>query len=494
MTMLRVLAAASLPRNAVLGFLALALFPRAARSQPVADHPRVREAIAVLGRWLDAERAFKRIPGLSAAIVSDQEVIWQAGFGFADLARQTPATATTLYSICSISKLFTSIAAMQLRDAGKLRLDDPVAKHLPWFSLKNRNPADGEVTIEGLMTHASGLPREAAYPYWSAPSFEFPSRDQIKGALAGQEMLYRPERFFQYSNLGMTLLGEIVIAATGKTFDQAVRGQLLDPLGMRDTHTDMPAHERGRRLATGYGSWGRSGDRAALPFYQAQGIAPAAGFASTALDLARFASWQFRLLAKGGTELLSANTLREMQRVHFVDPDWETRWGLGFVVWRQENETLVGHDGACPGYRTALAMNPTHRLAAIVMTNAIDADASSLGERAHALMLPAIKAARSDSGPAKPPEPGLEPYFGGYQSSFGGEMHVVRWEGGLGTIWLPSDNPAKAVTKYRKIGEHAFRRIRGDGELAEELRFDVGSDGRAIRARSNYNVMPRIDP
>jgi CubicO group peptidase (beta-lactamase class C family) len=481
------------PRSAVL-FLATTASVSAApaRAQSVANHPRVVEATTVVEKWLDAERAYDRIPGVSAAVVLDQEVIWQGGFGYADLQRRTPATPTTLYSICSISKLFTSVALMQLRDQGKVRLDDPVGKHLPWFTIKNPAPEAGPVTIEGILTHASGLPREAAYPYWSAPSFEFPTRDQIITAVSGQEMLYRPETFFQYSNLGLTLAGEVVAAASGRPYAEYVRANILEPLAMKDTHPDMPVEERGRRLATGYGAWEREGDRRVLPFYQTKGIAAAAGYASTALDLAKFASWQFRVLARTETEILDANTLREMHRVHFIDPDWETTWGLGFAVSRSDGKTFVGHGGSCPGYRTELLLKTDERIATIAMTNAIDANASALARRTYELVAPALKAAKDDSGKTKPADPALEPYLGGYAASFGGEMHVIRWEGGLATLYLPTDNPARSITKYRKTGDHTFKRIRRDGELGEALTFEIGPDGRAARVRVNYNVMPRI--
>jgi CubicO group peptidase (beta-lactamase class C family) len=472
--------------------LAALVVARPADSQSIASHPRVKEATAVLEKWLDAARAYQRIPGVSAAVVLDQEVLWQGGFGVADLERRSPATPTTLYSICSISKLFTSIALMQQRDQGRVRLDDPVAKHLAWFKIKNPAPEAGEVTVEGILTHASGLPREAAYPYWSAPSFEFPTRDQIIGAVGSEEMLYRPETYFQYSNLGLTLAGEIVAAASGRAYADYVRASLLDPLGLRDTYPDMPVNERGRRLATGYSALGREGVRRSLPFYEAKGIAPAAGYASTALDLARFASWQLRLLSKGGKEVLEANTLREMHRVHFVDPDWETTWGLGFEVWRNDGKTFVGHGGSCPGYRTQLLLKPDEKIATITMTNAIDADAAALAQQAYAIVAPAIKAATSDSGKAKPADPALEPYLGTYASSFGGEMEIVRWEGGLASLFLPSENPLRALAKYRKVGEHTFKRVRRDGELAEAITFDIGPDGRATRVRSNYNIMPRV--
>jgi CubicO group peptidase (beta-lactamase class C family) len=475
--------------------LILALIPcgRAGAQSPIAEHPRVKEATALLEKWIDAERAYKRIPGLSGAVVSDQEVIWKGGTGYANLERRAPALSNTLFSICSISKLFTSIALLQVRDKGLVKLDDPVAKHLPWFKIKRTDPAAGEITVEGILTHASGLPREAAYPYWSAPSFAFPTRDQIMATVDKEETLYPPERFFQYSNLGLTLAGEIVAAASGQPYGEYVQRNVLDPLGLKDTHPEMPAEERGRRLATGYGHWEREGERRTLPFFSAQGINPAAGYASTAEDLARFASWQLRLLASGGTEVLSANTLREMQRVHFVDPSWETTWGLGFSIWRDDDKTFVGHGGSCPGYQTQLAIQPDEKIAVVAMSNAIDVNAAGLARGEYAIMAPAIKAARADSNRSiKPMDPSLARYLGTYANAWRGETEVIAWEGGLAAASLPSDNPVRGLTKLKLVRDNVFRRVRPDGGLAEEWTFDLGEDGTAIRYTSNYNISPRI--
>jgi len=320
-------------------FAAFCLFSNA---QPIANDPRVAAALELARTWVEAQRAYERIPGVSAAIVHDQEVLWAGGFGLADVAAARPAGPDTIYSICSISKLFTSIAVMRERDAGKLRLEDPVGKHLSWFRLK-RAEGEGDVTIEGLLTHASGLPRESDYPYWSAPDFHFPTREQIIERIGSQPALYSPETNFQYSNLGLTLAGEVVAATSGRPYDRYVGSNILQPLGLSSTTPEMPESELGKRLATGYSALDREGHREPTPFFLARGIAPAAGYASTAGDLARFASWQFRLLQKGGTEILKATTLREMHRIHWVEPDLETLWGLGFTVWKSGDKVFVGH-------------------------------------------------------------------------------------------------------------------------------------------------------
>ena len=200
-----------------------------------------------------------------------------------------------MYSICSISKLFTTVSAMQLREEGKFRLDDPVSALLPWFELDNSFADAPTVTVEGLMTHSAGLPRESDYPYWTAP-FDFPSHDQIVSQIANQETLYPAWQYFQYSNLGVTLVGEIVATLSGQSYDDYVREHVLEPLQMFSTTPEIGEVQGTDKLATGYGFTRRGGGREKVEPFEGRGIAPAMGFASTVEDLAKFASWQFRLL------------------------------------------------------------------------------------------------------------------------------------------------------------------------------------------------------
>src|SRR4026208_1420816 len=115
-------------------------------SRPLARRPEVAAAIAVLDARVASTATSREQPGLSLGIVYDQDLIWAKGYGFADLARKVPATPSTVYRIASISKLFTTTAILQLRDAGKLQLDDPVAKYLPWFRIKNAHPDGPTIT------------------------------------------------------------------------------------------------------------------------------------------------------------------------------------------------------------------------------------------------------------------------------------------------------------------------------------------------------------
>ncbi len=462
----------------------------------IRNDPRVISALELLEVWIDAHLAYEHIPGISVAIVHDQDLLWSRGFGYADLERKVAISPQTIFSICSVSKLFTSIAVMQLRDAGKLNLDDPIEKHLPWFNIQQTYTDVPPATVRGLLTHTSGLPRESAFPYWTDPNFPFPTREAMRERVGSQHTLYPTDRYYQYSNLGMALLGEIVAAASGMSYDSYVRQRILEPLGMSDTTTDIPLELAGGQLATGYSPLNRSGQRHEMALFQARAIAPAAGYASTVEDLARFASWQFSLLdsaldsnAKSipGASILRPSTLREMHRVHRVDPELfaseGSHRGLGFGIYPEDEKqkaetTFVGHGGACPGFRTSLRLQPGTKFAAIAMINAEGSRTSPgiVTRAAHKIVGKAIAEALESPEKASAADPVLRRYTGLYSTVAWGEEAVVIWGDQLATLSLPTRDPMAGLTKLKKTGEHRFRRVRDDGELGEEYVFELEND------------------
>ncbi len=477
-------------RTAVLCLIALITLTPFLQAQDLRDNPRVASAIHLLELWVDAQLAYERIPGISMGVVYDQELIWSRGFGCADLESKHPATPQTIYSICSISKLFTSLGILQLRDRGLLHLDDPVGKHLPWFNIQQQYEDSPPITIGGLLTHSSGLPRESDFPYWTEAAF--PSREEMIEQLPKQETLYPAKTYFQYSNLGLSLAGEIVAQVSGKPYDEFIKKTILEPLGLNDTSPEIPIEKKGGQLATGYGSFKRDGSRPTMPFYHVRGIAPAAGYASTVEDLAKFASWQFRLLENGGREILSSNTLREMHRVHWLDPDWKTTWGLGFSVWRHDDKTFVGHGGSCPGYRTHLSLRPQEKFAAIFMTNAQGVSTRMYTEQAYDILAPVIAEVMASPEEVQKSDAKLLQYTGQYERPLGGETVVLIWKGELAMLSLPTQNPLDSLTKLKHVRDQIFRRIRDDEELGEEIVFEVGDDGRVIRLWRNSNYVIKV--
>jgi CubicO group peptidase (beta-lactamase class C family) len=486
-------------RASVIAVLMLACFGGGASADEeeaptLAADPRVSDVLDVWTTWVEYQAGISRVPGVSLAVVHDQEVLRTVGIGFADPQSGIEAKPDTIYSICSNSKVFTAIGALKLRDQGKLRLDDTLVSHLDWLTLEDAHPEDEPITIRRVLTHSAGLPRESDYPYWSDPDFDFPTREQIIAKVGEQRTLYPSGRYFQYSNLGLTLIGEVVAEVSGMSYDGFIRSQILEPLEMVDTFTDIPAEHYGRRMAVGFSSRNHRGERQRLPLFATEGIAPAAGFASTAEDLARFLSWQFRLVGENPqTEILSPATLREMQRVHWVDPDWKTTWGLGFAVYRVEDYTVVGHGGGCPGYYSSVAAVPRDRLGFVVLTNAIGAEVGFWAQQGIQLIGPALKEAIDDPDGAPERDPELDRYVGLYRSAWGDDA-VVRWADGLAVLPLRTRDPQEALTRLKLTGEHTFRRIRQDDEsLGQEYVFEVDENGRATSFKTHSNWSIRRD-
>ena len=475
------------PYPIFLSFFLIYLIPLSF-SQENSEEPDLSEAFRLIDTWLEAQYQYDQLPGISVAIVKDQEILFSKGYGWADTDNKVPAEAATLFSICSISKLFTSVAIMQLRDAGKLSLEDSIQNLLPWFELKQSHEGSGPITVRSLLTHSAGLPRESAHPYWTGPDFPFPAKEAVREGLKSQETLYPASTYFQYSNLGLSLLGEIVEGVSGLPYDTYVKDNILTPLQLTDTYTELPASLWGEKLATGYSARKRDGSREKQKRFEAAGITAAAGFSSSVEDLGKFASWQFRLLKDGGKEILRASTLREMQRVHWMNPDWTTSWGLGFSVYEVEGKTIVGHGGACPGYRSTLMIDPTDRYAFIVMINASGENPSTYARGMRSIIQKALSGSGDSSEGVD-----LEAYSGTYNMQpWWGEEAILPWKGELISIGLPAENPAEAFTRIQHQEGHTFRRVRKDGSLGETWEFQVDESGKVSGYTQHSNWSKKL--
>ena len=183
------------------------------------------------------------------SVVRGNKIDWNIALGFSD--SESPLTPTSLFSICSISKLFTSIAIMQLVEQGKIKLNDPISRHLPYFSLEQQYSKSLPITIANILSHSSGLPRESNHSYWSPPDFKFPSKQEVIEGLSEQKTLYPAETYFQYSNLGLTLLGYLIEEVSKQSYSDYIQDHILDPLEMHNTKTFMDKSQYGKELVFG---------------------------------------------------------------------------------------------------------------------------------------------------------------------------------------------------------------------------------------------------
>ncbi|MBN1415876.1 MAG: beta-lactamase family protein [Bacteroidales bacterium] len=438
---------------------------------------RFSEPLRVIDAWIEAQKDYGSIPGISAGIVSDQDLIWKHASGYSDLELKIRTSDSTIYSICSISKLFTSIAILQLRDKGKLDLDDPLSEHLSWFNLQQTYPEGSPITIRSLLTHSSGIPRDSDCPYWANPEFPFPSKEELIEKLAGQKTLYPASTIYQYSNLGMSLLGFLIEEISGLTYEDYVNKNILSPLDLKNTRPLMPESFRKGKLATGYSVESRDGKRSELDFFQTKGLVAAAGYSSTVGDLAKFISWQFSIRENPHDPVLNGNTLREMQRLHWIDPDWKNARGLGFGIYKTGATTMIGHYGSCPGYLSQLKMIPDKKLGFIVLINCQGEDSYSIVEAMYNI-LQAYETAK-DVPNEKVPEP--ETYCGIYQDFWDGEYIIVPWKGKLALYSLRYMYPDKPVTLMKYIENDMFKEIKDDGSLGADIRFERNDKGEIYR-------------
>ncbi len=448
----------------------------------------LKDAYRLLETWLDAQKDYEKLPGIAVGIVKDQDLLWGAGFGYTDLGNKQPSQTNTIYSICSISKLFTSISIMQLRDAGKLSLEDKISDILPWFTIQQKYEDSGPITVRSLLTHSAGLPRQSNYPYWTGPDFNFPSIEEIKAQMNDLETLYPASTFFQYSNFGMSILGAVVAELSGMSFEDYVNKNILEVLDLNDTRPSMPKELLKGQLATGYGALDRVGGRKELDLFYTKGVTAAAGFTSTVEDLAKFASWQFRLLENGGEEILKSSTLKEMQRVHWMEPNWKLAWGLGFTVRQNNGQTVVGHGGSCPGFRTQLSLTPKKKMAYIVMVNAGGVNTGRFIEGMSSVISKALDADYQEI----PDGMNLEDYAGTYNAQpWSSETVILPWYGDLAVLRLPSSNPSSFML-LKHIEGDTFQRKRSDGELGEKVVFERDANGKVTKMWQHQNYSAKL--
>ncbi len=461
--------------------IALALLlasPAVAQAPPpaaaLAENPDVQAATRLFSAWMNGQIAYRGLPGVAVGVVHDQQLVWAQGFGYADLASKRPMTAETRFRIASNSKLFAAIAILQLREAGKLRLDDPVVKHLPWFRMQPAGPDDGPITIEQLLSHSSGVQREAG-DHWA--SYDFPTEAQLKALMAGRQAAFPPQTRWKYSNLAFGIAGLIVEQVTGQRWAEYVAANILKPLNLNATSIDKP--DPG--LATPYGVRTPDGTRRVLSFVDARGMAAATGMTSTVNDLARFISAQFRRAPKaGGDNVLSAGSWREALRVRSVDENWESGSGLGFDHVRVKGRTFVGHGGGYPGNTTMTRVQLDDKVGVIVLTNTNDSGPGDIANQLLATVGEAVaRAARPK--PVMAWDPAWARFAGRYRGGDDGVMQVVLLNQQL--VLLP-DNGSAAETRtvLEPLGDGRFRLMApgGGNSIGEVVRFEE-RDGMVTR-------------
>ncbi len=328
------------------------------------------------------------VAGLAVAVVRDEEVV-SRGFGVRDVGSGESVTPETMFHLASVSKPFVATAIVSLataQDAGEpaLDLDAPIIEWVPEFTLADGRA--GEVTARRLLSHSSGLPDVADYG-WHDPQLGDDALSEFASSLSGWRLQAEPGSTFSYSNAGFELLGLLLSRATGTTFEDAVRQQVLAPLGMRNStflRGEVPEHlaaapHVGMPLLVPHGAY---------PYTRRH--APSSTLHSNVVEMCRWmvAHFEPAEVAAGSPDepwaRLDAGLLDLMWQpvVPVGESPWEEAMALGWAVGSYRGHRTLSHSGADPGFGSRFVLVPEQRTGVVVLANSNTVPASPIAKAA----------------------------------------------------------------------------------------------------------------
>ncbi|MFO7661097.1 MAG: serine hydrolase domain-containing protein [Chloroflexota bacterium] len=322
--------------------------------EPTAAPPSAADVAERIDTFISDQAAANRFTG-AVLVARDGEVIFTKGYGLADQEEQIPNTPQTRFRIASLTKAFTAMAIMQLQEAGMVNVADSICDHMPdcpdhW----------SDVTIHHLLTHSSGLPD--AQISRNTPTVQ----EDLLASLSAKPMQATPGSTFYYNNTNYFILGSIIEAVTGQSYEEVLQAQIFYPLGMADSGY---SHDT-EGLAVGYANRFREAS-----FIDMSGPFAAGALYSTVEDLHRWTQ------AMQSEQLVSRETLDLIFTPHvLIEPGGEWSYGYGWEIRRMHERPVVGHYGWIDGFRSEINIFPENSLTTIVWTNREDNVPEIFGE------------------------------------------------------------------------------------------------------------------
>ena len=301
------------------------------------------------------------MPGIALGILYEGQ-IYTAGFGMTNVDNPLPVTDKTLYQIGSITKTFTGMAIMRLVEMGKIDLDATVRTYIPDFKVADEE-ASAKATVRHLLTHTSG---------WIGDFFHGTGRNndalaQYVNDMADLEQLLPIDTTWSYNNAGFSVAGYIIEKVTGKSYEEALKELVLEPLGMKHSFFE-PGDVIADRFAVGHET-GAEGVKVASPWELPRATRPAGGIICDVHELLRYAKFQMGDgTTEDGTRLLKPETISAMHtsQVKIID---DLSIGLSWKVEEIDGVHTFSHSGGTVGQITQLFIIPEHDFAFVLFTN-----------------------------------------------------------------------------------------------------------------------------
>ncbi|ADB35838.1 beta-lactamase [Kribbella flavida DSM 17836] len=442
------------------------------------DSRTLTEVLAYYDTWLAFNQRYQRIPGVQAAVFAGDRVALSTAYGLADVDGGVALTPQHLFRIASHSKTFTATAVLQLVEQGRLRLDDKASAHVTELV----GTPVGERTLRDLLSHAGGVTRDSLEADFWQLGTPFPDREHLLGVLTDESSAVLGENDrFKYSNIGYGLLGLVIEAVTGTSYNEHVQAAVVAKLGLDDLGPELDA-ARVAEYAVGYSALAYADSRVPIEHVDTRALAAATGFYGTAQDVVTY----FSAHLPGDERLLTDASKRQMQHPLWKTTDEEDgpRYGLGLQITEVAKRDVFGHSGGYPGHITRSLVDPGRRIAVSVLTNAIDGPAAQLAEGLLKLVDLAGSKDRGEGDLAR---------FTGRFANLWGVNDVVLLGGRLHVIDPTAADPAAGPTTLELDGDSALR-VTGDsgfGGYGERYRFTFGADGRVESYRGAGGLTSR---
>ncbi len=336
----------------------------------------LQRSMAYVDSWLRHRGDTVDVPGFVVAVSHRGRMVLNGAYGYADLERRTRMTPGHIFRIASHSKTFTATAVAQLAERDVLRLDDPAVVHLPWLA-GHTDRRMRRVTVRQLLSHGAGVIRDGLdSDYWQLTR-PFPDAQRFRRDVLDARLVLDANVKLKYSNYGYTLLGMIVEEASGQPYNDYVTEHVVAPLGLRSTGPEHPGPGRAG-MVTGYTRADVARTRLPVPPVDTRAMSAATGFYSTGEDLCAY----FTAQLPGSRQLLSDESKREMQRVHWhahrPGPGPHQDYGLGFDIETIGERRVIGHGGGFPGQITRSTADPADGLVVVALTNCVDGPAADM--------------------------------------------------------------------------------------------------------------------
>jgi CubicO group peptidase (beta-lactamase class C family) len=343
----------------------------AALLRPAALPERVAAAaaepdFAAIDRYVEREMEDMRLPGLALGIVRGAQIVYLKGYGAADPSGR-PVTPRTPFHLASLGKSFTALAVMQLVEAGRVELDAPVRRYLPWFRMADER-ASAQMTVRHLLTQTSGISSAASGAITQRQHRGPDAMEQSVRALATVELQRPVGAAFEYANVNYVVLGLIVQEVSGQPYAEYVRQRIFAPLAMRDAYLD-PAEDEARGAAIGHAYWFDIPLPAPLPAFPGDQPAGADSFSASAEDLAHYLIAQLGGGRYGERRILSADGIATLHRPAAPTGAPETFYGMG---WQQEavnGVRVTRHSGALFSFNADMLLAPGAGWGVVVLVN-----------------------------------------------------------------------------------------------------------------------------